>query len=211
MLSHILSTPKGKFGFAILIEFEDFLTNLKTYVDYTADLEPLLVSCLQQENNVSSCPPTQQARNGQLMSAIKAYDKCLLTLYEHMERLIHSKNNNEALENIENLTVNISQLNQKASEMSSIYSAKAENEAQLPTVSGALKDTNSCIVSALASLRDGTSILSHQLSDNLPKIGRLLTSEFIQDEPLSSTESEPSLNTEQETENIVSIVSEISA
>ena len=72
------------------------------------------------------------------------------------------------------------------------YSAKADNEAQLPTVSEALKDTNSCIVSALASLRDGTSILSHHLSDNLPKIGRLLTSEFIQDEHSNSSESESS-------------------
>ena len=71
------------------------------------------------------------------------------------------------------------------------YSAKADNEAQLPTVSEALKDTNSCIVSALASLRDGTSILSHHLSDNLPKIGRLLTSEFIQDEHSSESESSP--------------------
>ena len=192
MLSNILSNPKGnKFGFAILTDFQDFLLNLKRYVDYTQDIEPLLVSCLQQENNASSCPPTQQARNGQLMSGLKAYDKCLNNLYEQVELLIHSKGNNEALENVENLTVIVSQLNQKASDICSIYSAKAENEAQLPTVSEALKDTNSCIMSALASLRDGTSILSHHLSDNLPKIGRLLTSEFIQDEP-SSSESEPS-------------------
>jgi len=193
ILSNILSNPKGnKFGFAILADFQGFLLNLKKYVDYTQDIEPLLVSCLQQENNASSCPPTQQARNGQLMSALKAYDKCLNSLYEQMETLVHSKSNIEALENVENLTVIVSQLNQKSSDICSIYSAKADNEAQLPTVSEALKDTNSCIVSALASLRDGTSILSHHLSDNLPKIGRLLTSEFIQDEHSNSSESESS-------------------
>ena len=36
-------------------------------------------------------------------------------------------------------------------------------------------------VSALSSLSQGTSILSHHLSDNLPKIGLLLTSEFTED------------------------------
>ena len=203
MLSNILSNPKGnKFGFAILADFAGFLLTLKKYVDYTQDIEPLLVSCLQQENNASSCPPTQQARNGQLMSALKAYDMCLINLYEQMETLIHSKSNIEALENVENLTVIVSQLNQKASDICSIYSAKAENEAQLPTVGEALKDTNSCIVSALASLRDGTSILSHHLSDNLPKIGRLLTSEFIQDEHSPSSESEASPKEESSNELI---------
>lgn len=69
----------------------------------------------------------------------------------------------------------ISQLSQQSSEISSVYHAKAKDEAQLPTVSEALKNTNSCIVSALSSLAQGTSLLSHHLSDNLPKIGRILT------------------------------------
>jgi hypothetical protein len=86
------------------------------------------------------------------------------------------------LEGIENLTVAVSQLNQQASELSNIFNAKSSDEAQLPTVSGALKDTNTCIVSALSSLSQGTSILSHHLSDNLPKIGLLLTSEFTKEE-----------------------------
>jgi chromosome segregation ATPase len=50
----------------------------------------------------------------------------------------------------------------------------------LPTVSEALRNTNMCIISALCSLSQGTSVLSHSLSDNLPKIGLLLTSEFIE-------------------------------
>ena len=106
---------------AVCLHISGFLLNLKKYVDYTQDIEPLLVSCLQQENNASSCPPTQQARNGQLMSALKAYDKCLNNLYEQMETLIHSKSNIEALENVENLTVIVSQLNQKSSDICSIY------------------------------------------------------------------------------------------
>ena len=86
------------------------------------------------------------------------------------------------MEGIENLTVVVSQLNQQASELSNIFNAKSSDEAQLPTVSGALKDTNTCIVSALSSLSQGTSILSHHLSDNLPKIGLLLTSEFTEED-----------------------------
>jgi hypothetical protein len=92
------------------------------------------------------------------------------------------------LEGIENLTVAVSQLNQQASELSNIFNAKSSDEAQLPTVSGALKDTNTCIVSALSSLSQGTSILSHHLSDNLPKIGLLLTSEFTEEEIESEIE-----------------------
>ena len=86
------------------------------------------------------------------------------------------------MEGIENLTVAVSLLNQQASELSNIFNAKSSDEAQLPTVSGALKDTNTCIVSALSSLSQGTSILSHHLSDNLPKIGLLLTSEFTEED-----------------------------
>ena len=91
------------------------------------------------------------------------------------------------MEGIENLTVAVSQLNQQASELSNIFNAKSSDEAQLPTVSGALKDTNTCIVSALSSLSQGTSILSHHLSDNLPKIGLLLTSEFTEEEETTVT------------------------
>ena len=92
------------------------------------------------------------------------------------------------MEGIENLTVAVSQLNQQASELSNIFNAKSSDEAQLPTVSGALKDTNTCIVSALSSLSQGTSILSHHLSDNLPKIGLLLTSEFTEEDTTSEIE-----------------------
>ena len=98
------------------------------------------------------------------------------------------------MEGIENLTVVVSQLNQQASELSNIFNAKSSDEAQLPTVSGALKDTNTCIVSALSSLSQGTSILSHHLSDNLPKIGLLLTSEFTEEEETTSEIEEKTQN-----------------
>ena len=49
------------------------------------------------------------------------------------------------MEGIENLTVAVSQLNQQASELSNIFNSKSLDEAQLPTVSEALKDTNTCI------------------------------------------------------------------
>ena len=44
-----------------------------------------------------------------------------------------SQDSNEALEELENLTVAVSQLNQHASELSNIFNAKSSDEAQLPT------------------------------------------------------------------------------
>ena len=97
------------------------------------------------------------------------------------------------------MTVAISQLNQQASELSNIFNAKSTDEAQLPTASEALKDTNTCIVSALSSLSQGTSILSHHLSDNLPKIGLLLTSEFTEEELPEIDEKSQNSNSQQPT------------
>lgn len=168
-------------------EFSSFASNLKSYTNYAVqDIEPLMIACLQQESNSSSCPPTQQAKNSQLITALKSYGKTLQSLSEQIEELAKSKDNNEALEHIENITVSISQLNQQASEWNTIFHSKANDEHQLPTVSEALKDTNTCIISALSSLSQGTSLLSHHLSDNLPKIGRLITSELIE-EPIIET------------------------
>ena len=97
------------------------------------------------------------------------------------------------------MTVAISQLNQQAAELSNIFNAKSTDEAQLPTASEALKDTNTCIVSALSSLSQGTSILSHHLSDNLPKIGLLLTSEFTEEELPEIDEKSQNSNSQQPT------------
>ena len=189
VLSNVLSDPKGKFGFLLVQDFQGFCDDLKTYVNYSVkEIEPLIVSCLQQESNSSACPPTQQAKNGQLISAIKKYGKTLENFCQHLEQLVHSMDSNEALENIENLTVSISQLNQNAAELSHVYNAKAKDEAKLPTCSEALKDTNTCIMSALSSLSQGTSLLSHHISDNLPKIGILLTSELTVEEISKSPE-----------------------
>ena len=82
------------------------------------------------------------------------------------------------METVENLTVSVSQLDQHSSELSQDFGEKARDEAMLPTVSNALKDTNSCIVSAFHSLTSTTTGLNHQLSDYLPRIGLLLTSDF---------------------------------
>ena len=97
------------------------------------------------------------------------------------------------------MTVAISQLNQQAAELSNTFNAKSTDEAQLPTASEALKDTNTCIVSALSSLSQGTSILSHHLSDNLPKIGLLLTSEFTEEELPEIDEKSQNSNSQQPT------------
>ena len=46
------------------------------------------------------------------------------------------------IDDIENLAMGISQLTGEASNLSSVYQSKASDEANLPTVSSALRDTN---------------------------------------------------------------------
>ena len=53
-----------------------------------------------------------------------------------------SEKSNCLLEEIENLAVGISQLAGSASNLSSVYQSKASDEAELPTVSSALRNTN---------------------------------------------------------------------
>ena len=61
VLSNVLSDPKGKFGYNLVKDFKSFSQNLQNYTHYAVqDIEPVLISCLQQESNSSICPPTQQ-------------------------------------------------------------------------------------------------------------------------------------------------------
>ena len=89
--------------------------------------------------------------------------------------------NDAALEAIENFAVIVGQLDQVSQELCSLFLTKSNDESKLPTVSEALKNTNSCLDSALTSLCQCTSMLNRQMYDNLPKIGLLLTSEFTDD------------------------------
>lgn len=162
--------------------FTEVAQNVESYVRYAVqDVEPLLISCLHHESNQSSCPPTQQARNGQLATFLKNYGQSLTSLADQLVQLTKTASGDDLLEAIENLTVNISQLDVAANELSKIYLSKATDEAKLPTVSDALRNTNQCIVAALASLTLCTSALSQTLSDNLPRIGLLITSKFQED------------------------------
>ena len=56
--------------------------------------------------------------------------------------------NNSLLKEVENLAVEFSQLLASASNLSSEYQSKASDEAELPTVSSALRNTNQVIFSA---------------------------------------------------------------
>ena len=41
--------------------------SVKKYVDYSAATEGLTIACLQHESNQPSCPPSQQAKNSQVI------------------------------------------------------------------------------------------------------------------------------------------------
>ena len=138
----MLSNPKGKFGFLLVRDFEEFSNSISRYVKYAVhEIEPLVIACLQQESNCPSCPPTQQAKNGQLISTLRNYSRSLTTLSDQIEQLVKAPDSTAALEDVEYLTIIVSQLNLQAAELNSVYKAKATDEAQLPTVSEALKDT----------------------------------------------------------------------
>ena len=95
-------------------------------------------------------------------------------------------NNEEALEAVENFAVIVEQLDQTSGELCSLFMTKANDESKLPTVSEALKNTNSCLESALSSLCQCSSTLRRQMYENLPKIGLLLTSELKEDDEINA-------------------------
>ena len=93
-------------------------------------------------------------------------------------------NNEEGLEAVENFAVIVEQLDLTSGELCSLFMTKANDESKLPTVSEALKNTNSCLESALSSLCQCSSTLRRQMYENLPKIGLLLTSELKEDDEI---------------------------
>merc|ERR1719414_106954 len=105
-----------------------------------------MIVSIQQESNSSSCSPNQQAKNGQLQSEIRAFNRVLERLGDHIETLtkndddvMNEANDVEALDAVENITVAISQLHQQAQEFYLVYKSKSEDENELPTVSGQLQ------------------------------------------------------------------------
>jgi hypothetical protein len=93
VLSNILSEPKGSLGFKLVSNFSGFSQYFHNYVHYAVqDVEPLVIACLQQESNSSSCPPTQQAKNGQLVTALRSFGKTLTSLAKQILSLAGGKN-----------------------------------------------------------------------------------------------------------------------
>ena len=100
----------------------------------------------------------------------------------------------------------VEQLDQTSGELCSLFMTKANDESKLPTVSEALKNTNSCLESALSSLCQCSSTLRRQMYENLPKIGLLLTSELKEEDEIieqPSSSSSRASGTEPHSENNV--------
>jgi len=185
ILSNLLSLKTLGFDSCkqVLKEFAKFSQPLANYVKYAVEeIEPLMIVSIQQESNSSSCSPNQQAKNGQLQSEIRAFNRVLERLGDHIETLtknvVDDANDVEALDAVENITVAISQLHQQAQEFYLVYKSKSEDENELPTVSGQLQNTNKCLVAALSTLVSSLNSLSLNLSDNLPRIGALITARY---------------------------------
>ena len=172
VMSKVLSRDKanniqGKMTIVML--FRQFSESFAGYVAFACEAEPLTVACLQYESNLYSCPPSQQAKNSQLQSSLRALNRTWVRLGDYLKELT-SEDKARSIEAVENVTVIVSQLYQELNEFASIYSAKALDENQLPTVTEHLKNTNQCLVSALSGMVSSVNSLSRQLSDSLPRI-----------------------------------------
>ena len=86
LLSQVLAR-KGSDTNPILTYLGPFCKSFKEYVDYACGLEALTIACLQHESNLHSCPPTQQAKNSQLQTSLRSYNRVMVRLGGYMETL----------------------------------------------------------------------------------------------------------------------------
>jgi len=185
-LSGLLSGNKFTGGRHLLTSgLAGFSSALAAYVKYAVDdVEPLVVVSIQQESNSSSSSPTQQSTNGQLQSEIRAFNRVLERLSEHIETLVTIR---PEADTIENISVAVCQLCQQARDLLSVYRSKAGHESELPTVSSQLRNTNKCVVNALSCLVGSLESLSVNLSDALPFAPAMVGATF----DTTSTQSPP--------------------
>ena len=81
-------------GFHLLKHFDIFSVNFNNYVNYAVrDVQPLLIACLHQESNASSCPPTQRTQNGLLCNTFETFGKCLTTVGDNIAKLVKGNTN----------------------------------------------------------------------------------------------------------------------
>lgn len=183
ILSNLLSgkNPGLDSSHQVLKQFAQFSQNLSSYVKYAVEeVEPLTIVSIQQESSSSATSPNQQTLNGQLQAEIRAFNRVLERLGDHIEALTAAGSGGDVtgLDAVENITVAVSQLHQQAQEFYMTYKSKSDDENNLPTVSNQLQNTNKCIVAALATLVASLNNLSLNLSDNLPRIGALVTAKY---------------------------------
>ena len=77
----------------------------------------------------------------------------------------------------------VSKLHHNSVELFDVYSGKAVDENSLPTISRQLINTNQCIVTSLSDLASALNNISRNLSENLPRLNKLLSVKFEEDEP----------------------------
>ena len=103
---------------------------------------------------------------------------------------------------IENITVNVSKLHRQSVDLSNIYSSKAVDENNLPTVSRQLSNTNQCIVASLSNLVATLNSLSHNLSDNFQRLAGLVSASFDEEEEKPDAGNEEGLEKMVESPNV---------
>ena len=108
MLSKVLSRKSRERG-PVVGYVAPFAAAFKSYVEYACELEALTTACLQHESNLPSCPPSQQAKNGQLSTCLRSYNRVMVRLSDYVKRL-DGENTEEDVENLENITVVLSEL-----------------------------------------------------------------------------------------------------
>jgi len=178
-LSDLLSFKYSGGEELLKVGFGPFAGHLSAYVKYAVeDVESLMIVSIQQESNASKCSPTQQAKNGQLQSEIRAFNRVLERLSEHIEGLVSLNSQKSATDTFENIVVAVCELGEQARELFGVFKSKSDHESELPTVSSQLRNTNKCIVNALTSLASSLQSLASNLSQNGSSVGRLINCQF---------------------------------
>lgn len=182
ILSEILNPKSANFGQKTRLKFSSFFEKYSSYVEYAVhQVEPLVISCLQHENNSPLCSPTQQAKNVQFQSCLREFDQLLVQLAEKLSDLV--KDEEPADNSVDAIVLTVSKLHHQSAELARIYSAKALDENSLPTISRQLIGTNDCIIASLSNLSGALNNLSSKLSDNLLRMSNLVYTTFEEEKP----------------------------
>ena len=207
LLSIVLSGEKGRGP--LCDHLMPLADTFQSYVAYAGSMETLTIACLQDENDNYSCTESQQEKNGQVMATLAAMNESMLKVSRSVTAFskLDADDNNDDDGSLASVISDAAELKRYARQLSNSYSEKAIDENHLPTVTEQLRNTNQCIVAALAGVSSAVDALDRLLCENRSRITTLMRvaraggigsdSPAVQQSPTSS---DPKMSAEAEAE-----------